>query len=123
MSRIRMSSLPTAQPNEESHLTKSHVEESEVQESLVATATRLTVADQLEAVCGTYQSLQVKLERFATTLALGIVQVSKSQTGEANAWDSMPKKTRNKFGSVIAHLHESAVNLFLVRAHRSRGQH
>ena len=56
-----------------------------------------------------------RFERFATTLAIGVVQAKKLQGIDTNPWDLMPEKLRSQFSPTVARLHETTVNQFLIR--------
>ncbi len=76
---------------------------------------RLVAAIHLEHINECLEYLQQKLERFATTLAMGMVQTKKMQGTETNPWEAMPDTIRSKFDHTVNQLHKSTVNDFVVR--------
>lgn len=78
-------------------------------------ASQLIAANNLDHFNECLDFLGQRLEQFATTLAMGIVQAKKLQGVETNPWEMMPESLRSQFDSTVHHLHHSKVNQFLVR--------
>jgi hypothetical protein len=79
-------------------------------------AARLIASHYLGQLSASLNSLQQQLEEFATTLAIAIVQSSKSRSKNENPWDTFPEAIRSQFDSVELALHETTVNRYLVRS-------
>ncbi len=78
-------------------------------------ASRLVAAHQLLHLNECLDYLEQRFERFATTLAMGIVQAKKLQGVETNPWDMMPDSLRMQFDATVDRLHQSMANQILVR--------
>ncbi len=84
-------------------------------------AARLIASHYFGQLSASLNSLQQRLEEFATVLALAIVESSKSQASDENPWDLLPKEIRSEFDSVELALHETTVSRYLLRALSNRG--
>ncbi|MCP4890748.1 MAG: protein kinase [Planctomycetaceae bacterium] len=77
--------------------------------------------------CESQQSLEVqvvqemsarisaKLERYATVLAMGIVETNKIQSADQDPWPSMPLVLQQQFGDLVNEIHSRFENEWLVR--------
>lgn len=66
------------------------------------------------------QSLDERLERFAAILAISIVE-TKQESGDTNAWTTMPEPVRDRFASLVIDLHNATVGQSLVRPINDQG--
>lgn len=78
-------------------------------------ASNLIAAYQLRHFNDCLEYLEQRFERFATTLAMGVVQAKKLQGVETNPWDMMPESLRLQFDATVGRLHQSMANQILVR--------
>lgn len=60
------------------------------------------------------KSLNERLERFAAILAISIVE-TKQESGDTNAWTTMPEPIRDRYESLVIDLHNATVGQSLVR--------
>jgi hypothetical protein len=88
--------------------------EGQTAESTIATATRLIAAELAAQVAAELLHLKDSFERFATNLALSIVETSKLQVSDVNPWDEASDEIRSRFAATLVELHESTVNNFLM---------
>ncbi|MEM8668889.1 MAG: tubulin-like doman-containing protein [Planctomycetota bacterium] len=56
-----------------------------------------------------------KMERYATTLAMAIVETSKIQPAEQDPWKRLPEELQNQFDSTLSGMHSLVQNEWLVR--------
>ena len=84
-------------------------------ESAEAIAVRLVASCLLDGLCDHLRLMQERFDRFATTLAMSIVEAQTTQNKDANPWDDLPQAIRSQFQFVVVQLHETAVRRFLIR--------
>ena len=72
-------------------------------------------SERLENLSSRLLHLQSRLESFATSLAMAIVQVTKDQPTESNPWEEMPEPIRMHFEPTLLKLHELSVARWLLR--------
>ncbi len=73
-----------------------------------------TAACQFSLFAGLLRTLEERLERFAAILAIAIVE-TKNESGDTDAWATMPPPIRDRYESLIIDLHDSTVGQCLVR--------
>lgn len=84
--------------------------------TLLDIAAEVIVSQQIEQLRSGIKSVQERLEKFATTIAMAIVHATKSQSSETNPWDKMPEPIRSEFSATVLQLHGSAANRYLIGA-------